>query len=367
MSYLVAIKTALLVFPIIAFMFTMPYVIKQYRKYGSINGLRTIVVFSFILYMITVYFLVILPLPKLSEVTKPVGDMVQLIPFQFVVDFFKETSFDIARPSTYLTTLLEPGFYTVLLNIVMCIPFGMYMRYYFECDLKVTLKWSFLLSLFFELTQLTGLYFIYPYPYRVFDVDDLLMNTLGGLIGFYLGNLCTRFLPSRKEIDRESFERGKIVSTFRRFTCAFIDMVIFGFIALIAVFFVKLDYIFLVTFIIYFAVIPFYIGSTLGGKILKIKIVYANCEFLRSLARTVFLYLYYLCLPFKFLEFTIKLVGILGSSAAINIFIYIGLFIIFVTFYLFNIIYIVKNKRSFYDEFLGAKYESTIMESKESV
>ena len=31
---------------------------------------------------------------------------------------------------------------------------------------------SFLLSLFFEVTQLTGLYFLYPGSYRLFDVDD---------------------------------------------------------------------------------------------------------------------------------------------------------------------------------------------------
>ena len=43
---------------------------------------------------------------------------------------------------------------------------------------------SFCLSLFFELTQLSGLYFIYPRPYRLFDVNDLVTNTLGGIIGF---------------------------------------------------------------------------------------------------------------------------------------------------------------------------------------
>ena len=42
--------------------------------------------------------------------------------------------------------------------------------------------------IFFEVTQLTGIFFIYPKAYRLFDVDDLLINTLGGILGF----ICTK-------------------------------------------------------------------------------------------------------------------------------------------------------------------------------
>ena len=90
MDYLTAIKTAIFVFPFIAFFFTIPFILHQYHKYGSIHKWRVLIVYSFILYMITIYFLVILPLPKRSEVV--VGqNMVRLIPFGFVTDFLKET------------------------------------------------------------------------------------------------------------------------------------------------------------------------------------------------------------------------------------------------------------------------------------
>ena len=98
----------------------------------------------------------------------------------------------------------------------MTIPFGMYLKYYFKCNLKKTILFSFLLSLFFELTQLTGLYFIYPKAYRLFDVDDLLMNTLGGIVGYSLLNLINKFLPTREEIDKKAIEEGKNVSGLRR-------------------------------------------------------------------------------------------------------------------------------------------------------
>lgn len=42
------------------------------------------------------------------------------------------------------------------------------------------------LSLVFELTQLSGLFGLYPRPYRLADVDDLMTNTLGGMVGYWL-------------------------------------------------------------------------------------------------------------------------------------------------------------------------------------
>ncbi|GAA0226871.1 hypothetical protein GCM10008921_09530 [Metaclostridioides mangenotii] len=63
-------------------------------------------------------------------------------------------------------------------------PLGISLRYFFKRNLKQTLIITFLVSLFFELTQLTGLYGIYIAPYRIFDVDDLMLNKLGGYIGY---------------------------------------------------------------------------------------------------------------------------------------------------------------------------------------
>ena len=37
MGYLVSIKVAMLVFPELAFLLTLPYMVVNYRKYGSIN------------------------------------------------------------------------------------------------------------------------------------------------------------------------------------------------------------------------------------------------------------------------------------------------------------------------------------------
>ena len=85
---------------------------------------------------------------------------------------------------------------------------------------------SFLLSLLFELTQLTGLWFIYPRSYRTFDVDDLLANTLGGLLGFLLIWPIMGLLPGREELDELSLRRGREVSVGRRITACVIDLLL---------------------------------------------------------------------------------------------------------------------------------------------
>jgi hypothetical protein len=51
------------------------------------------------------------------------------------------------------------------------------------------------LSAFVEVTQLTGLWFRFPCPYRVFDVDDVIANTTGAVLGSLLVPLLNR-IPS---------------------------------------------------------------------------------------------------------------------------------------------------------------------------
>ena len=66
--YLESIKTAFLIFPFLAFLITLPYLLLQYHKYGSVPLIRSSIVYTFILYLLTAYFLVILPLPSKEEV-----------------------------------------------------------------------------------------------------------------------------------------------------------------------------------------------------------------------------------------------------------------------------------------------------------
>ena len=137
------------------------------------------------------------------------------------------------------------------------------------------MKYTFLLSLFFELTQLTGLYFIYSRPYRLFDVDNLMINTLGEILGYFIMNKLKVLLPSREEIN-DSVK----VSVLRKITSILIDVFINNKI---------INYIIL---IIYFVIIPTINNKNLGMNFVNIKYDVANKRILRIFLRQVIICLY---------------------------------------------------------------------------
>jgi len=275
MAYLTIIKYAALCFPLIALLFTMPFILNQYHKYGAISFFKSVLLYLFIFYLICAYFLVILPLPKISDVAKMTSPRTQLIPFSFVMDFLSKSSLDIANVHTYIPAFKESYVYVPLFNVFLTVPFGMFIRYYFQCDFKKTAFFTFLLSLFFELTQLSGLYFIYPRGYRLFDVDDLILNTCGGIVGYWIAYPFIHLLPPIDHVNARSKERGKTVSGFRRTVALLLDLFILSFIESILVIQTQEHtYASIMVAIIYYFVLPMFLDtSTPGKKFLNIQVL----------------------------------------------------------------------------------------------
>ena len=270
MDYVIAIISAVIIFPIIAFLITVPFILYNYHKYGTVYYFRSLIIYSFILYLMVIYFLVILPLPSVDEINME-AERWQLIPFKFIFDFITESAFIVNNPATYLTAFTSSYFYVPIFNILMFMPLGMYLKYYFKCSLKKTVLISFLLSLFFEITQLTGLYFLYPHSYRLFDVDDLMLNTLGGMLGFYLVNLFKKLLPTSKEIEENTNKRRVKVSILKRITLFFLDLFLFYIIYSVITFVFPIHIIALA--IIYYAIIPcFTKGKTFASIFLHLTL-----------------------------------------------------------------------------------------------
>lgn len=360
-SYILPIKLGILVFPLIALFFTIPYIIFLYRKYGSISLFRTIIVYSFILYLIVIYFLVILPLPKISSVLNYTTPYMQLKPFNFINIFLSNTSLVINDISTYMIAMKEECFYTVIFNIFITIPFGIYLRYYFKCSFKKTMLLSFLLSLFFELTQLSGLYFIYPRPYRLFDIDDLIINTLGGIIGYAITPIFSKILPSRESIDNKSYIKGKKVSYFRRLLALIIDLIFITIFVFIIKNIFNLNitiYYIWITVLIYFTILPIiFKGKSFGKIIVKLKLISINnnkTKFYQYFLRVLF---QYGILIIPFLIFEILDINLNGFQYLISLFLFLG-FSIYYTHILFSII--IRKKILLYEKISGLINESDI-------
>ena len=155
-------------------------------------------------------------LPPMEEVASYTKPIMQLIPFASLKEFTMNSSLIWNDPATYLTALNEPSLYLIIFNILLTVPFGVYLRYYFQCSWKKTLLCTFLLTLSFECLQLSALFGYYPRPYRLFDVDDLITNTLGGMLGYAITPVFAHFLVSRSRMDEKAYDRGRSVSPLRR-------------------------------------------------------------------------------------------------------------------------------------------------------
>ena len=293
-SYIFPIKAAVLTFPFLAMVIAAPFLIYYYRKYGQLGKLRSVILYSFVFYLLCAYYLVILPLPSISSVAQMTGPRYELHLFQSWHNFMNQTVLQLNNPSTYLAAMKQSVFLEPVFNIFLFFPFGVYCRYYFKFSLGKTILASFCLSLFFELTQLSGLYFIYPRPYRLFDVNDLLHNTIGGLLGFACAPLFTFFLPTRSELDSESLVKGQTVSLLRRFLAMMIDWFVIGILSTLLSFLSSFlptavydlfNYSFVgftLEVILYFMIFMYlWNGQTVGKKIVRIQVVEKNREHIR--------------------------------------------------------------------------------------
>ena len=355
MNYLLAIKTAVIIFPILAAIVTGPFILHQYHKYTSINPLKTIILYCFNFYLLCSYFLIILPLPDKNTVITQSKDMIQLIPFHFIIDFIKETPFQLLNPKTYIETIIDPSFYVVIFNIILFIPLGMFLRYYKKKNIKQIIKISLLLSLFYELTQLSGLYGLYPNPYRLCDIDDLIQNTLGGVLGYWIMKKIEHKLPTKEELEYQALQKGKNISPLRRITLFFLDFIL---LLMMISFFHK--YPAILIFILYFTIIPMvYHNKTLGSAFLKIKIKKTKDTILYYL-RPYFIYLYYFILPQIFLKITYQ-IGINLNNNEQTIILYFTAIIIIFIFYILNIFHLFLHKTIFYDKLFATKLESTTL------
>lgn len=364
-TYLYAIKTAFVFFPVLAILVTLPYILSQYRKYGSILILRSAIIYSFILYLLVIYFLVILPLPPISEVQNYTTPFTQLKPFYSVMYLKEHIYFSITNFDTYWNLFGNSYFYQVVYNIFITIPFGVYLRYYFKCSFSKTVFLSFCLSLFFELTQLSGLYGIYPRPYRIFDVDDLITNTLGGLLGYLITPILCVILPTRDRLDNVAYLRGLNISPLRKFVGFTVDIIVLNIILFITSIIVKNTPYFSTFYVqnfliwtLYFVLLPIITkGRTIGRMLVNIKVdsVTGKLRWYQIVIREylfLFIVVYGLPILYYFYNHCSKHNFKIG---------FLLLFLLLFFFLFFSILSSLrKNKTTFYERISKTKYKSTI-------
>src|SRR5690625_2917309 len=280
--YSTSILTAIIVLLFIVFFTAVTWAIHSFRNFVFLSFWTSFVMFSFIFYALSAYFLVILPLPEVRD-TCAIQSLdtqhYQLIPFYFIYEILQGSYIVWSDPSTYINFVRHSSFLPAFLNVLILLPLGVYMKYFRGKTMTVKRMFivGFSVSLFFETTQITGLYGIYTCPYRLFNVDDLILNTLGSIIGFLIAPIILALLPSQEQVLEKSnrvFKEG-VVRPLPQLLAILVDYIVVRLI--VSTFFngddpvVNLLSMTLGLFVLQFLVPLITKGSTLGTKILRFR------------------------------------------------------------------------------------------------
>ena len=208
--------------------------------------------------------------------------------------------------------------------------------------------------MFFELTQISGLYFLYPGPYRLADIDDIIQNTTGGCIGYALGALAVWLLPSRNKIDKEALEAGSQVSQIR----AGLSLLIDTFIVTIPYNFSNTTIPFSLFIALYFVVAPLFNGKTLVSAFLRFKLTYKKQRVPRTILRGLLITVYFYLIPDGLLYLINDFDKTPDSMLFLDLFPI--MFVALILFYIITAVFMLMNKRFLFDRLSGSSYASTL-------
>ena len=226
-NFIYDIQLGFLAFPLVALLLAVPYALYQYRRFGAISIWKTFVVFTFILYCLCAVSLIVFPLPADHSAVVESARTPQLHPFHVIDQIRETTDFSLGDRSTWGPALRSPVVYEAIFNVMLTVPLGAYLCYLFRCRWWMALLIGMATTLLFETSQLTGLFGLYAPPYRLFDVDRLILNTAGTMLGFWLMIPLAWALPSMDEVNEQARERGSSrVSLTRRALAAVVDLTV---------------------------------------------------------------------------------------------------------------------------------------------
>lgn len=199
-------------------LFMIPVIAVQYRMYGRFTWWRFLGAGALSVYGVALVAYTLLPLPDPSTLLcGPADSTIQLMPFRFIYDIQRETAgLSLAAILGSRVTL------QVVFNVLLFIPLGVIIRRYFSNGILLSTASGFLVSVLIETTQYTGLWGIYDCAYRLADVDDLVTNTTGALLGALIAPVVLGFMPQQRELFATR-RQSRPVTVWRRWLGMAID------------------------------------------------------------------------------------------------------------------------------------------------
>lgn len=168
----------------LAVLLAVPFIAVSYRRRGELGAGHALLAFAFLVYLMSLWTYTLLPIPDATPAwcSQNAASHLQLRPLQFVADIGREQ-----HGAGLRSYLHNPAIQQAVFNVALFLPLGMFLRHLFRRGPLTTVAIGLAVSLFIECTQLTGNWYLSHCPYRLFDVDDMLTNTVGVAAGFAVG------------------------------------------------------------------------------------------------------------------------------------------------------------------------------------
>lgn len=166
---------AVVLFALLLPLLVLPWSHHQYARYGHLRGWSAFLAATETLYLCGLIAFTLFPLPQHMP-AGCTGTHLNLNPLN-----------DLAATSNAVTQ--------IALNVVLFVPLGFLLRYRFQRGFAQTAAIGFGVSLVIETVQGTAVLGLFPCPYRVADVGDLITNSTGAVLGGLLAAAAAGLLP----------------------------------------------------------------------------------------------------------------------------------------------------------------------------
>ncbi len=146
--------------------------------------LQSLIIISFIFYLLNVFNKVTgyIHLPPLSETQWSWDWNTQLIPFFFISDLINH--YIDSGLGWFFWNAVKLSFY----NLLLLLPLGVYLSIFKINSISRAAIIIFAVSFVIETMQIIFSYFGLIFP-RSFNIDDLILNTMGGVLGYLIFEL----------------------------------------------------------------------------------------------------------------------------------------------------------------------------------
>lgn len=178
----------MIAWPFVSAVLTLPILAGMYHRHHQLRFSAVVAAYLAVLYLLGLVAFTLYPMPDNPQVYCETN---QFAPQLSVMRFVRD-----------IRTGGLDGLLQLVLNVVLFVPLGFVMARWLRWEGWVVIPAGFLVSLTIECSQLTGFWGLYPCAYRHFDVDDLMTNTLGAILGWALAWLLDRISPP-EQIDRD--------------------------------------------------------------------------------------------------------------------------------------------------------------------